>query len=276
MLKKSFTLASAISLTGAVAWMSSTVACGGDEATVDGSSSSSGGDGGSSSGASSSGASSSGASSSSGDPFADAGLTDPKTVQGVDVMYGTCDPFTKCDGPIEGSWAVSGGCLDKSTFDQFRAMAKCPGIHEHDVVIKASGTVTATKTEVTQKTSIFLSAQIDIPKDCQTVQFVLLQSGGDCSGLNDLLTSGQGPAQFNHAKCIDDGANCKCAADATITEPGTAADPYDTDGAGTLTTQPASGPERTYDYCPKDDLITYRETTKDNKSFNMFLKIKKQ
>jgi hypothetical protein len=270
MLKKSFTLASAVSLTGAVVWLTSASACGGDEETPKATTSSSS----SSSGEATSSSSSSSSSGSTSDD--DAGLTDPNTVEGVEVTYGDCEAFTKCDGSIEGSWAITGGCLDKTTFDDLRKQSMCDGIKEHDVVIKASGTVTATKTDVTQKTSLFLSAKIDVPKSCPSVQFVLASSGG-CAGLNQLLTSGAaGGATFNHAQCVDAGDNCACAADATVTEPGVAADPYTTDGAGTLTTTPKNGDPRTYEYCPKSDKITYRETTKDNKSFGMYLTITKQ
>lgn len=277
MLNKTFTLASVVSLAGAVLWMTATAACGGDETNPSSASSSgtSGDDGGGSSSGDPGTSSGSTSSGSSGDPFADAGLKDPSQVEGVDVTYGECEAFTKCGGSIEGSWDITGGCLDKSTFDGFRDAAKCPGIQEHDVVIKASGSVLATASEVTQKTSLFLSAKIDIPKSCPLVALALQQSGG-CAGLNSLLTSGSGPAQFDHALCTDDGEFCKCAADATVDEPGKVADPYVTDGTGTLTTKPKDAPERNYDYCPKDSKITYRETTKDNKSFGMFLTITKK
>jgi hypothetical protein len=263
MLKKSFTLASAISLTGAVVWIS-TAACGGDETPAAGSSSSgSAGD----SGASSSGSSSS-SSSSSGSSGKDSGLVDPSTVEGVTIPYGKCEAFTKCDGSVEGSWKVSGGCLSDDTFDGFRKF--CADLKEHDVVIKASGTVEATADKITQKTSIFLSAKIDVPKSCaQAVPF----SDGSCNSIPAVLTSGiAGGSSFDHAECEDAGDLCKCAGDVKVIEGGTPTD-YKTDGTGVLTTQ---SPTRNFEYCPAGDMITYRETTKDNKTFGMILQIKKQ
>lgn len=263
MLKKSFTLASAISLMGAVVWIS-TAACGGDEAAPAGSSSSSGSAG--DSGASSSGATSS--SSSSGGSGKDAGLVDPNSVPGVTIPYGKCEDFAKCDGSVVGSWKVSGGCLSDDTFDGFRKF--CPGLQEHDVIIKADGTVDATADMITQKTTVFLSAKIDVPKECaKNVPF----SDGSCNSIPGILTSGlTGGSAFDHATCEDAGDLCKCAGDVKVIEKGTPT-PYTTDGTGVLTTQ---NPTRNFEYCPKGDSITYRETTKDNKTFGILLQIQKQ
>jgi hypothetical protein len=219
----------------------------------------------SSSGGGDTGASSSSSSGSSGK---DAGLVDPNTVPGVTIPYGKCEAFTKCDGPIVGSWKVTGGCLSDNTFDQFRTF--CQDLKEHDVVIKADGTVEATSDMVTQKTSIFLSAQIDVPKECaKKVPF----SDGSCNSIPGLLTSGiTGGSSFDHATCEDAGDLCKCAGDVKVVEKGIPT-PYTTDGTGVLTTQ---NPTRNFEYCPSGDMITYRETTKDNKSFGMLLQIKKQ
>lgn len=267
MLKKSFTLASAISLTGAVCWITSTAACGGTEEPAGSSTSSSGsasGDaGGSSSGSTSGSTTSSGGTTSS--SSGDAGLVDPSTVPGVEVKYGKCDEFTKCDGSIVGSWKVTGGCLSDDTFDQYKDA--CKGLQEHDVIIKASGTVDATDQLVTRKTSIFLSAKMDVPKVCAAI----IPGGGGCAGLGPLLTSGFGGSAFDHATCTDGGDICNCSADVKVVEPGTPS-AYKTDGTGGLTTQ---NPTQTYEYCPKDGNITYREVTKDNKTFGMFLTIGK-
>ena len=268
MLKKTFTLASAISLTGAVVWMTSTTACGGDEAdAAPGNTTSSGsasGDGGSSSGSTSSGGTS-GTTSSSGSTTSSSGLIDPKTVPGVDVTFGKCEEFTKCPGSITGSWKVTGGCLADNTFDEFRTF--CQGLNEHDIVIKASGTVDATDTVVKQATTVFLSAKLDFPVDCAKV----IPGGGGCSSIPSLLTGPFAPPgkKFDHMECTQDGDLCKCGADVKIEE--TTADDYTKDDTGVLTTKG----NRTYEYCPKGGNVTYRETTKDNRTFGMLITIGK-
>lgn len=265
MLKRTFTLASAVSLGGAVVWMTSTAGCGGTE-TSSSSSSSSGSSG--DSGASSSGtaSSSSSSSSSSGSAGQDAGLVDPNTVEGETVVFGKCEAFTKCDGSIAGSWKVTGGCLADSTFDSYRTF--CKDLKEHDVVIKASGTVDATEDPnlVKQATNVFLSAKMDVPKACAS----FIPGGAGCSSLPGLLTSGLAGGKFDHAVCTEEGDLCKCAGDVMLKE--NTSDEYTTDGTGVLTTKS----NRKYEYCPSGGKITYRETTKDNRTFGMFLTLTKQ
>jgi len=274
MLTKSFTLASAVSLAGAVIWVTSTAACGGSEETpakaTTSSSSGSAGDGGDT--VDSGGTSSSGGTTSSGGPSS-SGLVDPGTVDGVTIEFKACEPFTKCDGPLDGNYKVIGGCLADDTFAQYKKI--CSDLKEHDVVIKASGTIEATKTgenagTIVNKTSVFLSAQLDVPKACAQA----FPGGGDdpCNTIPLILTSGFAGSAFDHVVCQDAGELCKCAGDVKIEED-PAPDQYTTDGTGALTTQT---PTRNFEYCPKGDVITYRETTKSNKTFGMFVQVKKQ
>lgn len=193
-----------------------------------------------------------------------AGLRDPATVPGEVIPFQKCDEFKKCDGSIKGDWKVVGGCLPDNTFDSYKSF--CPGLVAHDVVIKASGTVSATESPnvVIQKTSIFLQAFVDVPVKCTSLL------GGSCDVVPGLLMGGgTGGSKFDHAVCITAGDTCKCAGDVTVVED--TSDQYSLSGDGTLST--GTDPKRTYDYCPADGKITYHETTKQNKTFGMFLTI---
>lgn len=272
MLKKCFSLASAVSLAGSVVWISATAACGGSEDTPAGTSSSSG-DGGASS-TSSSGSTTSSTSSSGGPDGGGGGNPivgkDPATVQGATVPFGKCDAFTKCDGPLKGQWDVTGGCLPDSTFDEYKTL--CAGLSVHDVTIKVKGTIGIDDTKVVRDTSIFVNAQVDIDKaNCAALAF----AQGSCASLATLLKSGANGSKFDDAACNDSGDKCLCTAQVTIND-GTTDNAYKTDGAGTLTTTTKDNAERTFDYCPKGSNTTYKETTAKNATFGMFVAITKK
>lgn len=270
MLRKCFSLASAVSLAGSVVWISATAACGGSEDTPAGGSTSSSGDGGASS-TSSSGSITSSTSSSGGIDGGGGGNPivgkDPATVQGSTVPYGKCDAFTKCDGSLKGQWDVTGGCLPDSTFDEYKQL--CAGLTVHDVTIKVKGTIGVDDTKVARDTSFFVNAQVDIDKaNCAALAF----AQGSCSSLAALLKAGSGGSKFDDAACNDSGDKCLCTAQVTIAEK--TDDTYKTDGAGTLTTTGSA--ERTFDYCPKGSNTTYKETTPKNGTFGMFIAITKK
>jgi len=265
MLKKCFSLASAASLAGAVAWVSASTACGGTEngtpVTPDSGASSSG---------DASASSSSSSSSSSGSSSGGAGTNpiigkDPATVEGETVQYGKCEKFEKCPEDIKGQWKLSGGCLPDNTFDQYKQF--CAGLTVHDVTIKVKGTVGIDATKVARDSSIFVNAQVDIDKsNCAG-----LALAGDCKSLGNLLKAGQGGAKFDEVECNETTAACFCTAQVTITEK--TDDTYELDGSGTLTTKGTA--ERTYDYCSKGATAMYQETTAKNPTFGMFVQLKK-
>lgn len=221
--------------------------------------------------------SSSSSSGSTGDGGLPAGFKDPNTVPGVSVKYGTCDAFTKCDSSIIGSWNVSGGCLSDTTFDQYKQL--CSGLTVHDVIIKASGTVTADDTTINRATSAFVQADVDIDKSQCAALALFGGQSASCASLNALLTTNAtGGAHFDNAQCADGAAPnvCDCVAQATVAD--NASDTY-TETGGTITTT-GGAQTRTFDYCgtPQNapTATTYQETTAKNATFGMFLTITKQ
>ncbi len=238
MLKKCFSLASAVSLGGILVWSAATTGCSSDDPVVAPDASNGTGDGGTVTGE---------GGSSSGSP--DSGKIDPSTVPGVSITFGKCAAFTKCAGALEGTYKITGGCLPDTTFDSYKA--SCAGLTTTDVVIKADGTVTATPTTINRKTSIFVGASFVLPKDnCGALAII----GNDCSKLPPLLQSGVAGPKLDSATCVDAGPTCNCTIATTTTEPG-ADDPYTTDATGTL---------------------TYQETTENNPTFGLFIEITKQ
>jgi hypothetical protein len=188
-------------------------------------------------------------------PTGDAGdKKDSGSPPGVDITYGSCSAFTKCGGDLVGSWKVSGGCISSTAFDS--AKAKCDGLEESDVVIKASGTVVATATMIERKTSATLTAKVAIPKDCSPLP--------DCGLIAAGLQSGAlpGAPTFDKATCKDSGTICNCDVEATLTED--ASDAY-TAKDGVVST---TNPDRTFDYCVQGTKLSYEETTK-SKDFQL-------
>ncbi|MBX3229004.1 MAG: hypothetical protein KIT84_01600 [Labilithrix sp.] len=269
MLKKSFTLASAVSLAGMAVWVS-TSACGGSDdggnnnASSTSTSSSGGDDGGSTTSSTSS-----STSSTSGSIDVPDGGKDPSTVPGVEIKFGKCAAFNKCDGPIAGDWEVSGGCLPDDTFDAYKD--PCPGFSVKNAIIKGSGTVKADTTKVARESSIFVSAEFDVVK----AQCPVLAAVGGCGFIATALKSGANGPKFETAECNETTERCLCIGQATIEDK--TDDTYTTDGTGTLTTK-GGGKDRTFDYCPNGDntSITYKETTDKNPTFGMFIEIKKK
>ena len=100
------------------------------------------------------------------DAGGDTSTTPDTGVPGVEVhlQYGSCPPFVPCGGDPKGKWAVTGGCVSETIFDP--AKKNCPGLTESNVVFKAKGVIDANATNVDQKTQIFFSAKVNIPRAC--------------------------------------------------------------------------------------------------------------
>lgn len=175
---------------------------------------------------------------------------------GVQITYGTCQTAAKCGGDLVGTWKITGGCLDKSTFAAARL--SCPELVESDVNIQASGTVSFTATETTRDTTQKLTAKIFVPTDSENDQCPA--NGQGCAFLGFGLTSGLGGPElsFDKATCTDTmtpAKGCNCAVEKTVTDKRTQS--YTATG-GTLTT---SSPTQTFDYCVNGGSSSYIETT---------------
>ncbi|MBX3263984.1 MAG: hypothetical protein KF782_30200 [Labilithrix sp.] len=234
MLKKSFSLAVVVALSGSLVW----VGCSSDDSSATEPGADAGNTDTTDAGAQDSGG---------GDPVDTGAPEDETPPPTVDVTYGTCPAFAKCGGDIAGSWKVSGGCVSSDAFAE--AKAQCPAFQESDVVIKASGTVVATATNVKRKTSVSLTAKLAIPKSCTVVT--------DCGLIATGLKTGAVPGapKFETANCTDAGAICNCDVAGTLDE--TTDDAY-TSADGVVTT---TDPTRTFEYCVDGDKTTYTETT---------------
>ena len=191
---------------------------------------------------------------------------------GVTVTYDTCQTFAKCGGDVVGSWKVTGGCLDKSTFDTARR--SCSQLQESDVVIQAAGTLTFDATTATRNTTVKLTGKVFVPTadaaGCSAA------NGQSCSFLGLGLTLGiAGSAlKFDSATCTDTTAPSKgCNCDVTKTTTDDATQPYtkSTDGDRIDLTSPT----QTYDYCINGATNTYLETT-NNSTLKLYVQIGKQ
>lgn len=189
---------------------------------------------------------------------------------GVKITYGTCATATKCGGDLLGTWKITGGCLDKSTFDAARDA--CPEVVESDVNIQATGTVSFTATETTRDTTQKLTAKVFVPT--QSSKSGCPANGQQCSILGFGLTSGiGGPGlSFDKATCTDTmtpSKGCNCTVEKTVADKRTQS--YTATG-GTMTT---SDPTQTFDYCVNGGSSSYIETT-SGQSLKLNVTITKQ
>ena len=189
---------------------------------------------------------------------------------GVSITYGTCQTFAKCGGDVVGNWKVTGGCFDKSTFDDARKL--CPGLQESDVVIQAAGTLSFTATDTTRNTTVKLTGKIFVPTADPTCSSA---NGQNCAFLPIGLTQlGSGALKFDTATCTDTTSPSKgCNCDVTKTTTDDATQPYTKSSDGD--TLDLTSPTQTYDYCISGGTNTYLETT-NNSTLKLYVQIGKQ
>lgn len=177
---------------------------------------------------------------------------EPEPPPTVNIDYGQCPAFNACGGDVKGRWTVSGGCLGDDAFSDLK-QGGCAAVTEHDVVITAAGVLEVGDTSLRRKTSIDLSATLEIPQACLDdlqVPTCLLAEFGLTTPL------GGGEAPFDTAKC-DDLADGGCSCEVTKAVIEDVESDYTASGNTVTTTQPT----RTFDYCVSGDTSTFQETT---------------
>lgn len=223
------------------------VACGGATsstppgADAGASSSSSGGSstssGGSSSGGSSSGAS--GSSSSSGSSSGgDAGDGGGSSSGGAALSFGPCAAFAPCTDPVDGTYAVTGGCID-DPLAPFRGA--CPGLVQKSLTGTVAGTVAFAGGMMTRNVSSTLSAKITLPAECT--------QGAPCAFVGPFI---QNQVPGSTASCTGASA-CDCDVKITVTD--NVADTY-TQTASSV----ATGAGDTFDVCKTGKILEYTQT----------------
>jgi len=176
---------------------------------------------------------------------------------GVTVTYGSCTVTPACGGDLVGNWKVTGGCLDKSTFDDARK--SCSSLQESDVSIQAVGTLSFTATQTTRDTTVRLTGNVFIPTNDDQCSAAKGTSCGLLSiGLSTDFPGAPPGLKFDTATCTDTATpstGCNCAVTKTTTDK--ASQPYTTSN-GVLTT---TSPDQTYNYCVNGSSSSYVETT---------------
>lgn len=190
---------------------------------------------------------------------------------GVQITYGTCETFSACGGDLVGDWKVTGGCLDKSTFDAARL--NCPTLQESDVKIEATGTLDFTATQLTRDTKVRLTGKVFVPTNSDACPDA---KNAPCLFLGAGLTAGAAGLAFDTATCTDTAApekGCNCNVSKTITD--NATQPYSTPSTGTLRTE---NPTQQYNYCVNGASSTYLQTSQGStaQTIKLYVKIGKQ
>lgn len=94
---------------------------------------------------------------------ADAASDAPPEASTVPLTLSTCAAFTPCGGDVEGTWTLTGGCLDDPLAT---SKGLCPTLVVNSEVANASGTVTFTKGVVTRGYQTHYGIDITIPSVC--------------------------------------------------------------------------------------------------------------
>jgi hypothetical protein len=156
----------------------------------------------------------------------------------VALKFGGCTAFTPCDTPVDGSYKVTGGCIE----DPLAPFKKqCPGLVQKSVSGTISGTVTLAAGNVTRDITTKFNAKVTVPAACT--------QGFPCSFVGPAIQS-QVPGST--ASCTG-ATDCDC----DISLPGgDKSSSTFTQTGGSITT----GGGDTYDVCKTGEVLQYEQT----------------
>jgi hypothetical protein len=178
-----------------------------------------------------------------GDPFGDAGPGGAPEWVDIEVLLDgtTCDDLVPCGGDVEGTWDVTGGCVD---FELPSELEFCTGYTIEATIARARGRATFDGTTATRIAQSEVEVELFIPMGLCTGDLI-----GGCPGIEmRIMDAGL------DGTCVSEGAgDCRC----------TAYTLYTIDDSATYTTsgnQIMSG-GKTWDYCVTDGSMRYEDVT---------------